>query len=57
MAAPDEVLVIAAIDERKRVLDILRRHEQALRARGLTRVMIFGSIARVMWRQAATSIC
>jgi hypothetical protein len=46
MAAPGEMMATAAVDERQRVLDILRRHEQTLRARGLTRVMIFGSTAR-----------
>jgi len=46
MAALGGMTAAAALGERERVRNILRRHEQALRARGLTRVMIFGSIAR-----------
>ncbi len=33
-------------EERARVLGVLRRHERELRARGLTRLALFGSTAR-----------
>jgi len=46
MAAPGRPTAAAALGEHERVREVLRRHEQALRARGLTRVMIFGSTAR-----------
>jgi predicted nucleotidyltransferase len=36
----------AALGERERVLRVLRAHEPELRARGLTHVALFGSMAR-----------
>jgi predicted nucleotidyltransferase len=46
MAASTEIAAAARLDERERVLDVLRRHENELRARGVTRLMLFGSTAR-----------
>ena len=34
------------IEERERVLRILRQHESEIRARGVTRLRLFGSMAR-----------
>jgi uncharacterized protein len=36
----------ARLGERERVLEALRRHESELRARGVTRLALFGSTAR-----------
>jgi uncharacterized protein len=46
MSAPDEDTVDARLEERERVLAALRRHEAELRARGVTRLALFGSTAR-----------
>jgi uncharacterized protein len=46
MAVSVETTIAAGREERERVLDVLRRHEGALRARGLMRLALFGSIAR-----------
>lgn len=46
MAASTEIAAGARLDERERVLGVLRRHENELRARGVTRLMLFGSTAR-----------
>jgi hypothetical protein len=45
MAASTEITAVR-LDERERVLEALRRHEKALRARGVRRLMLFGSTAR-----------
>ena len=45
------------LKERERVLDVLRQHEPELRARGLTRLALFGSMARGDADRRATSIC
>ena len=45
MAASVETIT-AGLEERARVLGVLRRHERELRARGLTRLALFGSTAR-----------
>ncbi len=45
MAAPVETIT-AGLEERARVLGVMRRHERELRARGLTRLALFGSTAR-----------
>jgi predicted nucleotidyltransferase len=37
---------VSALDERERVIEVLRRHEGELRARGLRRLALFGSTAR-----------
>jgi predicted nucleotidyltransferase len=46
MATTIETTAAGALQERERVLDVLRRHERELRARGLTRLAVFGSTAR-----------
>jgi hypothetical protein len=46
MAASIETTTAAGSAELERVLHVLRGHERALRARGLTRLALFGSIAR-----------
>jgi len=46
MAASTETTTAARFDERERVLEALRRHENELRARGVRRLMLFGSTAR-----------
>jgi len=46
MAAETRVLVPEALAERERVLRILREREALIRARGVTRLRLFGSIAR-----------
>jgi uncharacterized protein len=46
MAASIETTTASAVEERERVLDVLRRHEPELRARGLRRLLLFGSTAR-----------
>jgi hypothetical protein len=46
MAASTETATAARSDERERVLEILRGHESELRARGVSRLMLFGSAAR-----------
>jgi len=46
MAASTEPTTADRLDERKRVLTALRRHEKELRARGVTRLALFGSTAR-----------
>ncbi|MGH6912441.1 MAG: nucleotidyltransferase family protein [Geminicoccales bacterium] len=46
MAAPSETTTAARRDERERVLEVMRRHEGELRARGVTRLALFGSTAR-----------
>ncbi len=45
MAASVETIT-AGLEERARFLALLRRHEQELRGRGLTRLALFGSAAR-----------
>jgi predicted nucleotidyltransferase len=45
MTVPSETTIRAA-GERERVLGVLRRHEVELRARGVTRLALFGSTAR-----------
>ena len=45
MKTSRETTVDARLDERERVLDALRRHEAELRARGVTRLALFGSTA------------
>jgi uncharacterized protein len=45
MAASTEITA-DRVDERERVLEALRRHENELRARGVRRLMLFGSTAR-----------
>jgi predicted nucleotidyltransferase len=46
MDEPVERTTAGVPRERERVLQVLRRHEQELRARGLTRLALFGSTAR-----------
>jgi predicted nucleotidyltransferase len=46
MAVSVDTTVATGREERERVLRVLRGHERALRARGLTRLALFGSIAR-----------
>jgi predicted nucleotidyltransferase len=46
MAVSVVTTVAAGRKERERVLRVLRGQERALRARGLTRLALFGSIAR-----------
>ena len=46
MAAQVETIPVTGPAERDRVLHILRRRENELRARGLTRLALFGSMAR-----------
>ena len=46
MAASIETTTAAGVEERTRVLAVLRWHERELRARGLTRLALFGSTAR-----------
>jgi uncharacterized protein len=46
MSAAREATVDARLGGRERVLGVLRRHEAELRARGLTRLALFGSTAR-----------
>ena len=46
MAAETRVRVPEALAERERVLRILREHEALIRARGMTRLRLFGSMAR-----------
>jgi uncharacterized protein len=46
MAASTETTTADRLDERERVLRALRRHERELRARGVARLALFGSIAR-----------
>jgi predicted nucleotidyltransferase len=57
MAASTETATAARSDERERVLEILRGHESELRARGVSRLMLFGSAAAATRRPAAMSIC
>lgn len=46
MAASVETTTSSGLQERQRVVDVLRQHEHELRARGLTRLAVFGSSAR-----------
>ena len=46
MTASTKTAPVARLDERERVLEVLRRHENELRARGVTRLMLFGSTVR-----------
>jgi predicted nucleotidyltransferase len=46
MAISVDKINAAGVDERERVLRVLRAHERELRARGLIRVALFGSTAR-----------
>lgn len=46
MAVAVETTTTAAHEERERVVRVLRGQERELRARGLTRVTLFGSTAR-----------
>jgi len=46
MAIQVETIPAAGLEERDRVLHVLRRYENELRARGLTRLALFGSMAR-----------
>ena len=46
MAAETQTLAPAALAERERVLRILRAHEAEIRAQGVTRLRMFGSMAR-----------
>jgi predicted nucleotidyltransferase len=46
MAAPLETDTARRLGERERILCLLREHEDELRARGLTRLALFGSTAR-----------
>ena len=46
MATSVETTKITGLEERQRVIDVLRRREHELRARGLTRLALFGSTAR-----------
>jgi predicted nucleotidyltransferase len=45
MAASTEITTAARFDEGARVLKALRRHETELRALGITRLVLFGSMA------------
>ncbi len=42
----DATTLAPGLAERERVLRVLRRHEAELRARGVTRLRLFGSVAR-----------
>ena len=44
--ATDLAALDAALAQRERVLRVLRRHETEIRARGVTRLRLFGSMAR-----------
>jgi uncharacterized protein len=46
MPAHTETVDRSGIEERARVLRILREHESEIRARGVTRLRLFGSVAR-----------
>ncbi len=46
MAADTDTTPVPGLAERERVLRVLRRHEAALRALGVTRLRLFGSTAR-----------
>jgi len=46
MAVAGETITGIAVEERARVLAALREHERELRARGVTRLALFGSVAR-----------
>jgi len=46
MAASIETITAAGVEERARVLAALRGHERELRARGVARLALFGSMAR-----------
>jgi uncharacterized protein len=46
MATSTETTPAVRSDERERVLEALRGHENELRARGVSRLMLFGSTAR-----------
>jgi uncharacterized protein len=46
MAASFETTAATGLEERQRVIDLLRRREHELRARGLRRLALFGSTAR-----------
>ena len=46
MAAETKTIDARALTERARVLRILREHEAELRAQGVTRLRLFGSMAR-----------
>ena len=45
MAAKIDTLAHGALAERERVLRVLRAHEAEIRARGVTRLCLFGSMA------------
>jgi uncharacterized protein len=46
MTGSTETTAAAGLDERDRVLEMLRRRQNELRARGVTRLALFGSAAR-----------
>jgi predicted nucleotidyltransferase len=46
MATSTQTLAPAALAERERVLRVLRAHEAEIRALGVTRLWLFGSLAR-----------
>ena len=46
IAASTQTLAPGALAERERVLRILRAHEAEIRAQGVTRLRLFGSMAR-----------
>ena len=46
MSSNVETIAPAALAERKRVIRTIREHEQALRALGVARLWLFGSVAR-----------
>jgi predicted nucleotidyltransferase len=46
MATKIDTLAHGALAERERVLRVLRAHEAEIRARGVTRLCLFGSMAR-----------
>jgi uncharacterized protein len=46
MATEPQTLAPGALAERERVLRILRAHEAEIRAKGVTRLRLFGSMAR-----------
>ena len=46
MAATPQATLAPGLAERERVLHVLRRHEAELRALGVTRLRLFGSMAR-----------
>ena len=56
MAVSVDTITAPGLGERERVLRVLREHERELRARGLTRVTLFGSTARGDLGPKATSI-